>query len=379
MKKSVLFVTNNMTGGGAEKILHTIICNIDTNKFDVTVCSLHEQNSLAEWPNNIKYRYIFRHKAKSTIGRFINYVTNKFKLIIYEYFSPQVFYRLFVNGKYDTEIAFIEGYATRIVGGSTNPKSKKLAWLHIDMYNNHWSRIAFHSDKEEISTYKKFEKIFGVSRNVADSISKLYPEIENTEVIYNPINESDIREKSQEYNVVRNLLEKKFRFISVGRLVEQKGYDRLIPVISDLRSLGFNVELLIVGVGSEQDTLEALIRDYNLKDYVELVGYKKNPYPYFVSSDAFVCSSRSEGYSTVISEALILGLPVVSTNCAGTKELLGINSEYGIITDNSSESLRDGMIRMMESGVCAKYKELSKRRGAMFSLHELMSSIEKCL
>ena len=379
MKKRVLFVINNMSGGGAEKILHTIICNINTNKFDVTVCSLHEQPSLAEWPENIKYKYIFRHNAKSVIGQFINKITNKLKLIIYHNFSSDIFYRLFVDGKYDTEIAFIEGYATRIVGGSTNSKSKKLAWLHIDMYENHWSRIAFRSDKEEISTYKKFDKIFGVSQSVANSISRLYTEIRATDVMYNPINEKEIRQKSQEYHIERNSSENNFRFISVGRLVEQKGYDRLIPIIADLRLSGYNVELKIIGEGLERNTLEALIKDYNLTNYVELVGYKKNPYPYFVSSDAFVCSSRSEGYSTVISEALILGLPVVSTNCAGTQELLGLNSEYGIITDNSTDSLREGMIKMIESSECAKYKELSERRGSMFSLHELMSSIEKCL
>ena len=61
----------------------------------------------------------------------------------------------------------------------------------------------------------------------------------------------------------------------------------------------------------------------------------------------FVCSSRREGFSTAVTEALLLGIPVVSTNCSGAYELLGRNNEYGIVTENSEEGIYEGMKRLL--------------------------------
>ena len=57
------------------------------------------------------------------------------------------------KGNYDTEVAFIEGYATRIVSGSNNKRSKKIAWVHTDLKNNHWTTIAYRSCQEEQESY----------------------------------------------------------------------------------------------------------------------------------------------------------------------------------------------------------------------------------
>lgn len=54
-----------------------------------------------------------------------------------------------------------------------------------------------------------------------------------------------------------------------------------------------------------------------------LLGYNKNPYKYVRSCDLYVCSSRREGFSTAVTESLIVGTPVISTECSGAIELLG--------------------------------------------------------
>lgn len=379
MRKRILFVTNSMSGGGAEKILHIIVSNINKEKFDITICSLHEANNLYDWPQDIKYRSIFKHTYRNIWGRIFLRIGNKIKLLVYDNLPASIFYRCFVQGSYDTEIAFIEGYATRIVGGSTNPKSRKLAWLHIDMYENHWSKIAFHSNKEEILAYKHFDQIFGVSRSVANSIHRLYSDIDVASVVYNPIDELDIRDKSKLYAPLLFQDGNTVNLMSVGRLDKQKGYDRLISIIGDLRDSNYNIKLYIIGEGSERKALEEEIRERQLENVVYLLGYKNNPYPYFVACDAFVCSSRSEGFSTVVTEALILGLPVVSTDCAGMRELLGERSEYGVITENTNEALKAGIIHLLQPEMLAKYKRLSEQRGAQFCLKQLMKRFEECL
>lgn len=376
MKKRILFVANSMAGGGAEKILQIIISNINKEKFDISVCSLHEPVSFVGWPDEVKYYSIFKHNFKSTIGRLFHLVGNKIKLLVLGKLPASIFYRCFVRGNYDTEIAFIEGYATRVVGGSTNPKSKKLAWLHTDMYNNHWSTVAFRTQDEERAIYGEFDSIIGVSKSVANSISRLYSEINNTWVFYNPIDERIIQEKAK-CKVSMPGSKDAFRLISVGRLVPEKGYDRLIPIIKELSQIGYDIQLYIIGDGSERTRLEQLVHDYALEDKVFLLGFKETPYPYMKMCDAFVCSSRIEGFSTVVAEALILGLPVVATDCAGMKELLGENSEYGLIVNNETESLKEGLKNILNPAILSKYQASARIRGNDFKIEKSIAEFEK--
>lgn len=114
-------------------------------------------------------------------------------------------------------------------------------------------------------------------------------------------------------------------------------------------------------------------------DSVKLLGFKKNPYKYMNKSDLFVCSSRTEGFSTVVTEALIIGLPVVSTKCTGTNELLN-NGECGLITDNNIESLYMGVKEMLQNKKeYEKYRVKSLERGKEFSLKRRINEIEKYL
>ena len=377
MKKKILFVTNNMIGGGAEKILQVIVTNI-YKKYDISICSLHEPKNLDNWPPEVKYYSIFKHNHKNVLERFLCLVGNKVKLLIYDKLPASIFYRCFVRGSYDTEIAFIEGYATRIVGSSTNSKSRKLAWLHTDMYNNHWSTISYRNIEEERRIYSRFDRIVGVSKGVADSITRLYPELNDTMVIYNPIDEKLIQKKATQ-KVVLDGDDNAFRLISVGRLVPEKGYDRLIPIIKELYQEGYNVQLYIIGDGSEREKLDKIIHDLSLENKVFLLGFNENPYPYIKQCDAFVSSSRIEGLSTVIVEALILGIPVVATDCAGMKELMGPNSEYGIVVANNCRSLKNGIISILNPTVYSEYKQMAKDRGNNFKLDKLLAEFEQTI
>ena len=89
-------------------------------------------------------------------------------------------------------------------------------------------------------------------------------------------------------------------------------------------------------------------------------------------SDLFVCSSISEGYSTAVTEALILGLPVVTTDCSGMNELLQ-GEKYGIITENSEATLFEGIKQLLD------HPEQVIKRGKEFTLEVLMKPIETLL
>ena len=93
-------------------------------------------------------------------------------------------------------------------------------------------------------------------------------------------------------------------------------------------------------------------------------------------ADLFVCSSRAEGYSTVITEALILGLPIITTRCAGMQELLGENGEFGLIVDNNGTSLYEGLKTLLSSNTCLMhYKQKSQEKGRQFALKNLEQKV----
>ena len=129
----------------------------------------------------------------------------------------------------------------------------------------------------------------------------------------------------------------------MGRLVPQKGYDRLLPIIKRLKDEGFRFSLNILGEGTDREKLETVHQATPFRNMCPTKRISHQPLSLLGKSDLFVCSSRAEGYSTVITEALILGLPIITTRCAGMQELLGENGEFGLIVDNNGTSLYEGL------------------------------------
>ena len=375
MKKiKIAFFTENLYGGGVEKIQQVILKNFNYNKYDVTLYSNRkEELSRQYYPTFIKYKFIFSNTSKNVLENFYGKINNKIKLWVYYHCSPNLFHLLFIRKKYDVAIAFIEGYATKFVSGM--PKSvKKIAWVHTDMENNHWTNVAYKSLKEENITYSKYHKIVCVSKIIKDKMNKLYNVTDKTIIITNPIEKDLIRDLSKNSLNYRDY-PYKVRLITLGSLIEIKGYDRLLRISKRLVEDNVNFELLILGKGKMKDLLLNYIKDNKLGNYITLVGFVENPYPYIAASDIYVCSSYAEGYNTAITEALILGKPVVSTECSGVKEQLGENNEFGICTPNTEEGLYEGIKQMLNETTLKHYTKMAKERGENFTLEASMNKI----
>lgn len=178
-----------------------------------------------------------------------------------------------------------------------------------------------------------------MSKTVELAFHERYGLEDCTCTIYNPIDIEAISKKAGERTKHDDGT---FRMISIGRLVPQKGYDRLLHIVRQLHEDGHQLNLLILGEGEERKSLEQYICENKMQSYVTLPGFDKNPYRHLVNSDLFVCSSRAEGFSLVIAEAMALGVPVLSTYCSGPNELLG-EGKYGMLVKNTEEDLYQGL------------------------------------
>lgn len=342
--------------------------------------SLRQEKLNNLYPKDIIYRYIFSSYSEqsSFLRKILVKGKNKILLWIYYHCSPRIFYKLFIKESYDTEVAFIEGYATRIISGSPNPNSKKIAWVHINLEINHWTTIAYQNSKEEEESYTKFNQVISVSRSVQATTEKLFKNINNSITLYNPIDANNIIQLSSQFVPFKESLQR-IRLVSVGRYVQQKAFHRLVSITAQLITEGYNIELWLVGEGEQRIALEKQIESLNLKDRVFLTGFQNNPYPYIKNADVFVCSSLTEGYSTVVTEALILECPVVTTDCSGMKELL-LNGKCGIITENNEEALYKGIKLFLDSpNIQQQLKQNIRIFNTRFDIHSLMNNIEKIL
>ena len=287
-------------------------------------------------------------------------------------------YKLGIREKYDIEIAFIEGRATKIIGASTNPNSRKIAWVHIDLSQGHWTSRVFKENTElEKSYYKKFNDLVFVSNSAKEGFIKIFGDnFPKMHVKYNPIIAPDvIRKSKEEISDIVKPTDKKL-LVTSGRLVSQKGFDNLLEACNKLNKDGVKYELWILGEGWGRSSLEELIEKYNLYN-IKLLGYKDNPHKYIKEGNLFVCSSRNEGFSLVIAEAMILGLPVISTNCSGPNELLNFG-EYGFMVENTEDALYKGLKEiLMGEEKLRYYIEKSKERINFFNYKDRISDIER--
>lgn len=378
MRKRIVFITESLYGGGVQRILQIILSYFDYSRYEVTLYTVRKDEMRREYfPEEINYKYIFDapQKDDSFLRKVWYKIKNKIKLEIYYHYSPQLFYRLFIKERPDVAIAFLEGYATRLVSGFPK-RVKRIAWIHTDIEINHWSKIAYRSILEEKEIYRDgFNKVICVSNTVFEKINIFSGNIKNACVVHNPIDRRLIINSSLQ--PAEDLVyERKERLImSLGSLIEIKGYNRLLSVANKLKEEGYDFKLFILGDGIQREELNLFINNNDLMSFVYLLGYKENPYNYLNQCDIYVCSSYAEGYNTAITEALVLGKAVVSTDCSGVKEQLGEHNEWGICVPNSEEGLYGGLKQMLNPDTLKYYTEQATKRGKDFTLEKSMNKI----
>lgn len=369
--KSVRFFIESLDGGGAEHILETMVNYIDPKKYKVQVVSQEECPACT-----VKHKYFFKRNTKgSKLLEFINKVIVKFSLIAPERIVKSVL----MPGKYDVEVAFCEGYATKLIGNASKKKGqKKVAWVHTDVLNNPWSEEIFGGAENEKKCYENFDAIICVSQTMKESFVKKYGMEEKVHVLYNVIDYSLIKEKSNEESDFSPNPDT-VNFIMVGRLVKVKGYPRLVAAADRLKKEGYSFTVSILGRGAGKDALLNEINAKGLEENIFLLGYQTNPYKFIAASDALICSSYAEGYSTTVTEAIVLGKPVITTDCSGMREIFG-NKDCGIICENSEDGLYSALKEVLDRPEAInEYAVNAKNRANDFSIKKRIQELESFL
>ena len=313
MNKDLVFVTGSMRRGGAERVISILSNDLVNRGWKVYIITLLRPE--IEYDLNTKIIHVDISSKKANKALDIPRLVRELRRIIKD-IKPNSVISFMMNINIVTWLA-VRKLKVKFIASERNDPTQGRSRI------KHWlSCLAY------ASTYKT---VFQTDRAKSFYNSKIR---EKGIIIPNPINVECLREKSQEHKIV-----------SVGRLDPQKNRRLLIESFSVVHSNHPEYSLHIFGEGIQEQELKALATDLNISDYIVFHGNVNDVHYQIKDADIFVLSSDYEGLSNALLEAMMMGLPCVSTDCAGATEAI----ENGV--DGFIVPIRDKakMIEAMEA------------------------------
>lgn len=358
----ILFFIPTLSTGGAERVLINLINHFPKNGYDIHLKTLFKDDT-SSIERHINYTYVFPYRFRGNVH-------------ILKLLSPEQLYRLFIgNRHYDIVVSYLQSPTMRIVAGCTDETIKLVNWIHNEFHKVEELSFMFRNKREFFRCMERYDQTVHVAQSALKALDKLVPSITpSSQVIYNTIETDKILYKAKEtdglpYN------KNEVNLISVGRFTAAKAFDRLIRITAKLRQDGVNAHLYLLGKGNAEAAYINEAKKLENGEYLTLLGYKENPFKYVANADLFVCSSIHEGYSTAVTEALIVGTPVITTDCSGMSELLG-NNEYGIITENDENKLYAAVFKALTTeGELRRLKDMAENRSNYFSTQKTVNDV----
>lgn len=397
--KRILFVIDSLNCAGAEKSLISLLNLIDYSKYNVDLQLFgyggvlesllpREVNLLKPLDytqfadkslkkafsgiNNIKTLKMMVSRIKfSTRIRLKNFNNIEQARIFWSTLSHLIEKN---NNYYDIAISYAQGVPTFYVADKVNAK-KKFAWVNTDYKLN----------AKEKKFQKKYYDLYKNVVVVSDSSKEIFLEIfpnyrEKTKVIYDINNYEFVKKMSLIRESYIEELEafKGIKIITLGRLTEEKRFDRVLWTAKKLKERNINFKWLILGEGKLEKKLELEIKKNNLKENVIMLGLKINPYPYINACDIYVQTSDFEGFGLAIAEARMLNKPVVTTRFDAVFNQM-IHEKNGLVVDMNSEGVFHGIMRLINDEKLRKsiIKYLEKeKKGNLEELNKFYKLIE---
>ena len=220
---------------------------------------------------------------------------------------------------------------------------KKVAWIHGEM--------SFSQDKCKRlrKYYNQVDYLFFVSGPTKESFQRIIPFDEKKAVIYyNPIDKQDILQRSLEAIDIE--WDETFsNLVTVGRISSEKGQDMVPLIVRKLLDRGHSVRWYLIGDGNDRKRIEKLCAEYDVESSVIFTGVKTNPYVYMKACDLYIQPSYTEGFSTTICEAAILGKAIIGTEPSGGIRDQITDGYDGMIVKAEPDAIADAIEELLDN------------------------------
>ena len=309
------FCIDSLETGGAEKLLVDIVNALyETKEYEIHILTKLKSNSyfFNLIKDKIKYDFLLEKKSEGFFSKTRDSILKK---INFKKFSDKV----------DIIIDFLDGDFFFYIKNIKN--KKKIVWLHSS-YKNLLIRKKNIDEK-----LKNYDKILVIADDMEKELLEVRKDLKNICKIDNFVDYQEIDKKLNEELKIDFDFNQKY-FLTVCRLnEEQKDLKTLIEAFSLYKG---DEKLVIAGDGPDRKMLEDLCIEKNLKDKVIFLGMINNPFIFMKNSQAFILSSKVEGFGLVLVEALYCGAKVISSDCPTGPSQILLNGEAGELFEVSN-------------------------------------------
>ncbi|UOK56379.1 glycosyltransferase [Bacillus sp. OVS6] len=291
--KNILFVIDSLNSGGAEKSLVSLLNLFDYKKYNVDLLMfspvglylplLPKEVNILEQPNLIKKQkfgiesMVRNGDFKELLIRLDTSISLRNPFYNKELHTSQIIWRSISKGfdkldkKYDMAIAYSQGIPTYYVAEKVKA-DKKLCWINTDY------KIAPYNKTFDEKYYDQYDNIIAVSDYNKDVFINEMPSAkQKTKVIYDIVSPKFIKAMALLNDGFNDDFDG-LRILTIGRLVESKGFDMAIEACYKLKKLGIRFKWYVIGEGSLKGKLENMIIKLQLQDTFILLGTYQNPY-----------------------------------------------------------------------------------------------------
>ncbi|MDD5850649.1 MAG: glycosyltransferase [Galactobacillus timonensis] len=363
-KRTILFVNDEMRMGGVARVLNTLMAALPKDRYEIDLLILHKRGMLLEEvPQGVHvlegtpfFTPVDESLDMIWASRDWKELFKKLRLLFYmktRLIIPKIRRerKKILTKQYDVEVAAKEGFCT--IFTASGDSKRKINWVLTDYSVCNYSRNHMPLVKQALRS---------IDLNIADSTQAMIAyntvfKVRNSVTIHNLMDTASIERKLAEDPDGKAIQDSSSpNLISVVRFHPQKAVDRLLYASHEATKAGYAHTLYLVGGGEEEGKLRKIVSDLKM-DNVVFLGYMANPYGAMRKADLFVLPSLYEGFATVISESLIVGTPVLSTDVSGAREQI-TKPDEGWVVENSQEGLNNGLIEALSN--LDRLKEMKK-------------------
>jgi glycosyltransferase involved in cell wall biosynthesis len=337
MPHRVLWFTTSLGGGGAESHLIRVANALDRNQFSSEIAVARGGGVLESRLRDVPLRAFSGPHSRSSSASLLRAVTPLRRLL--EQLRPDL-------------LCSVMGPANIVALAASAGLKHRPALVLCAQNNPHLAFAGWHPLNVAVRFgmrhhYRRAEAIIALSQGVANALPQFDARLSRSiHVIPNAALDDSLSElRHAPCPVVRpagNLI------VACGRLNEQKAYPVLLEAVRRLNR-DRTVSLWIVGEGPLRPVLERQAAELGVADKVQFLGFYENPYPFMAAADAFVLSSRYEGFGNVLVEAMACGAPIISTNCPyGPQEIIRSEDNGLLVDPNDPVALASGVQRVLD-------------------------------
>ncbi len=368
--RNILFILNSLTFGGAEKLVVTLLNELDTSKLSLSLLYLRKKEAMLAELNQSRLNSVSSYGGTNSL----------------EFRLPFYLARHIEREKIDTVVCINQRpmlYAF-LARRLTRRKFRIIQAIHVTTLVTMFQRLKNFLLYRPL--FNRCDLVIFVSEGQRKYwVSGGFMNADKTKCVYNGIDvdhykDGYSREEKLEFRRKLGFAETAYVVGICARLHSGKKHTELIAALETIRRAGIDAKILIVGDGPERANLESVIKSKGLEHHVVITGFQKDIRPFISACDCIALTSQAEAFPLSIIEGMAMGKPVISSEVGGTPEQIEHGVNGFLYKSGDIENLAKYLKVLSDPAIRTKMGERARRAACdRFSLGSMIREYTRIL